>query len=234
MRISVQKNWALAAALVALGAIESAAQQGFEPPFEWWFGYISSARINARWSVWNDAHYSHQAFFITRHGLTYSPHRRIQITGGYAWLITATSFSRRLVRPEHRPWGQIEARLPLTDKLSYRVRFRYDARFRKRIAGVEILDDYVFYHRLRLMQGLRYDIGEWRSRKIHFNLLTEALTHHGREAPDQRLDQIRLFAMPGLSLKNATIMGGYHLRYAIRGGAPVVRQGLTVWVVQQF
>ena len=229
-----QKKWALAAAFAAVSAGQATAQQGFTPPFEWWIGYIISARINARWAVWNDAHYSHNTFFITRHGLTYSPNKQVQITGGYAWLATATSFSRRLIRPEHRPWGQIEARLPLTGKLNYRVRFRYDARFRRRVGGGEVLDDYVFYHRLRLMQGLRYDIGARAGQKIHLNLLTEVLTHWGRQAPSDRLDQIRVFAMPGISLKNVTLMGGYHLRYAIRSGSPQLRQGLTVWVVQQF
>jgi hypothetical protein len=37
---------------------------------QFWGGYITSVRIHSKLSLWNDAHYVPQSFFIGRHGLS--------------------------------------------------------------------------------------------------------------------------------------------------------------------
>ena len=199
---------------------------------EGWLGYISSVKLTDKWAVWNDAHFVPQSFYIHRHGLTYTLHQQAKLSGGIAWLKTATPFTRQLVRNEHRWWWQIDTRSPLTPKLSFRLRFRHDFRFRQKLAASEVLDERIMYQRLRVMTGFRYTLKQLpNNRSLHFNLLDEVLYNAGTQVRNG-LDQNRLYLMLGHSQKGLTVMGGYDWRALPRQNGPFhYRHGFTLWVI---
>lgn len=195
---------------------------------EAWAAYISSIRLNKRFALWNDFHYVTGTFFVSRHGLTYSLSPKTDITGGYAWVITSANGGDALVRPEHRPWGQIITRGTLAPKIGYQARFRYDARFRKKVLHDEVIDEWGFNHRLRLMGRLRIQLKEYPSGwRLHTDVMDEFLFNAGRQVKEG-MDQNRLYLMLGLSRNNLTILGGYYMR-ALPENA--FRHGAVVWVV---
>jgi hypothetical protein len=203
---------------------------------EFWAGYISSCRFNDKFSLWNDAHIVPQSFFAYRNGLTYSLNKKIDITAGYAWVTTATSFSKEIIRDEHRPWGQIVGRFMLTPKITYQLRFRYDARFRREIEyGSQLGDDFIFYNRLRFFTSARFKLKRLPNDKIlHLNILEEFLINTGKQAPPL-FDQNRTFVMLGITKNQYTIQAGYHLRVLPRGGANYeMRHGATVWFIHNL
>lgn len=200
---------------------------------EFWGGYITSLRFHKHWAMWNDFHYVPSAFFAARTGISYFPVSNVDITGGYAWVTTATSFSNKLIRPEHRPWGQIEARIPLNHKFTFRTRFRYDARFRNKIEGQEVTNDYVFVNRYRFMNSLRYKIKLFdNGDRLHINLMDEFLINSGKTI-NHWVDQNRFYLLMGYTRKNTTVMAGYDNRYIPQANKDVVmRHGFTLWIVQ--
>lgn len=202
---------------------------------EVWGGYISSIRLNEKLSLWNDFHFVATSFFVSRHGLTYAPRPNIAITGGYAWVATATSFSDRLIRNEHRPWGQVVWRPAVAGKIGYQFRFRYDARWRQDVAGGEVLNGRIFYSRLRLMARLRWPLRELpEGQQIHFDLMDEYLFNAGTQVRNG-MDQNRLYLLLGYSKTKLSILGGYHWR-AIPGPGRdfTFRHGCTVWVIHRI
>ncbi len=213
--------------LMALSAGAASAQTATHEG-EAWAAYISSIRLNKRFALWNDFHYVTGTFFVSRHGLTYSLTPKTDITGGYAWVITSANGGDELLRPEHRPWGQIVTRGALTPKIGYQARFRYDARFRKRVSAGEVIDEWGFNHRLRLMGRLRFQLREYPSGwRLHADVMDEFLFNAGRQIREG-MDQNRLYLLLGLSRKNLTILGGYCMR-ALPEHA--FRHGAVVWVV---
>ena len=200
---------------------------------EVWLGYISSVKFASHWAMWNDAHFVPNSFFIHRHGLTWIQSDRFDVTAGYANVYTATSFTNRLVRHEHRPWGQAVVRFGLNKHLSLRARFRYDARFRQAIASEEVFDNYIFYHRLRLFNNLRYNILRDGKHTWHVDLMHEYLYNVGREIPNGT-DQHRIFLLAGRNLKGLNLMAGYHLRVIPHTNNMLFRHGFTLWVVHNI
>ena len=195
---------------------------------EAWAAYISTIRLSKRLAIWNDFHFVTHTFYVSRHGLTWSLTPQLDISGGYAWVITSTSFSDRLLRPEHRPWGQVVFRAPLTPKISFQGRFRYDARFRKQLQNGAVIDEWGFNNRLRLMARLRFQLKELpRDWRLHADVMDEILFNTGRQVK-QGIDQNRSFFLLGLTHKNLTLLGGYCLR-ALPGME--FKHGATVWVV---
>lgn len=198
---------------------------------EAWAAYISSIRLNKRLALWNDFHFVTNTFLVSRHGLTVSLSPKTALTGGYAWVITSAIGGNQLVRPEHRPWGQIVTRGALSPRIGYQARFRYDARFRKRIQLDEVIDEWGFNHRLRLMGRLRFQLkelsGGWR---LHADVMDEFLFNAGRQVKEG-MDQNRLYLLMGLSRKNLSILGGYYMR-ALPGYT--FRHGAVVWVVHSL
>lgn len=210
----------------------TAQAQGITHQGEVWAGYISSVRLTDKVALWNDFHFVPRSFFINRHGLTYSLHKNAKLSGGYAWVVTATSFSQKLIRDEHRLWYQLDTRTPLTDKLSFRFRWRHDFRFRQRLAAAEVLDDRIMYQRLRIMTGFRYTFKRLpESRSLHFNVLDEVLYNAGAQVRNG-LDQNRLYLMLGHTQPGFTVMGGYDWRAFPRVDRPYhFRHGFTIWVI---
>jgi hypothetical protein len=64
------------------------AQQQFSFNDEVWWGVMTSVRVAEKWSVWNDAHFVDETFFIYRTGMTYHNKRdNIVTTAGLSWLV---------------------------------------------------------------------------------------------------------------------------------------------------
>ncbi|MFN4122715.1 MAG: DUF2490 domain-containing protein [Flavobacteriales bacterium] len=201
---------------------------------EIWFGYITSSRISERSALWNDFHYVGTSFLALRTGYTFFPHQNVDITAGYAYVITATPFSTQLIRPEDRPWGQIVWRYFPLENIRLRSRFRYDARFRRNISDSEVLSDIVLAHRLRIMQDVRYQIKRWsNNRKLHFNIMYEGLFNagpHGRRGTDQH----RYYLLPGFQFGNFNLMVGTHLRSIRTASGNNIRYGACFWLTHIF
>lgn len=201
---------------------------------EAWVSYTTSTRLSSKWAVWNDLQFATQAFFIARTGMTYMPRPHLQATAGYAWVSTATPFSERLIRDEHRPWAQVVTRFAF-GKIQTTWRVRYDMRFREQISGGQVLDQHVLSHRIRLMNNLRFPLKQLsEDRRLHFDTMNELLLHADWRFP-HGMDQNRSFLLLGLTKKQFTILCGYYLRFIPHQAQPdTYRHGLALWVNQQF
>lgn len=200
---------------------------------ETWFGYISSVKVSEHWAIWNDFHFVPNSFFVNRHGLTYVSSKHLDITAGYANILTTAPFSQSLIRHEHRPWGQVVGRIGLNKHFSLRSRFRYDARFRKGIEEQSIIDNYIFYHRLRLFNNIRYSLMPNGKPTWHFDILHEFLYNIGKQV-DNGTDQHRVFLLAGRHIKGLNIMVGYHLRAIPQANGYLLRHGFTIWMVHNL
>lgn len=204
---------------------------------EVWGGYITSIKINERWSVWNDFHYVPTAFWANRHGMTYRLGNGAQVTGGYAFVLTATSFSSQLQRREHRPWAQYEIVKPWGERMGWRARLRYDRRIRDGIAGNDFSGDWVAYNRWRLMLSTRYKLRSYpNGRSLQLHLLNELLANNGRNFNGYWLDQNRTYLMLSYDMPSVRVQFGPHLRAipSSNGDFYNYRYGFTCWVIQRF
>jgi len=199
---------------------------------EVWGGYISSIRLSEKFALWNDFHYVTNTFFVSRHGLTYFISPKFDVSGGYAYVITNTSFSDNLIRPENRAWGQVVSRFPINDRLRLQVRYRHDYRSRKMVLNQEVIDDRIVYHRIRFMSALRFQIKTLNNGvKWHFDIMDEFLYNVGAQV-NNGTDQNRLYLLNGLTGKNYTLLAGYHWRAIPTGNNNYLyRHGLTVWAI---
>lgn len=203
-----------------------------------WLGYMSSARIGKKISLWNDAHYASDNFIIGRHGLSYHFNNQVIVTGGYAWLFLSTSFSDRLARAEHRPWGQALFVSSIGSAWQVHQRIRYDARFRQTIEDGAIGDGYTFNHRLRYMFSIRRSLDGkiLGNRQPFVSMNNEVLINFGKNIYQNNLDQFRATLMAGYTLDNLTFQFGYMYRYVPLAAPYTYRHfhGITLWVNQQF
>lgn len=196
--------------------IRSNAQQQFQYNYETWWGVMTSVRVAKQWSIWNDAHFVDQTFFIYRTGLTYHSKSDLFVTtAGYSILKLTTPFSEgSLIRTEHRPWMQTIFRVPSTKKLSTSFRFRYDARFIQDFESGQLIDSFSFNHRWRFNNALRYNWGNVISQKtvLATSLLNEALFRTG-PGPNGVRHEHRTHLIMGLNKGPLTYSIGYIVRY---------------------
>lgn len=199
---------------------------------EVWGGYMSSIGLNDNFALWNDFHYVANTFFVSRHGITYYFLSKFDVTAGYAYVTTNTSFSDNLIRPENRIWGQVVGRFMVTDKIRYQVRYRHDGRYRKQVVDQEVIDDRIFYHRLRLMNAFRFNLKTLKDgKKWHFDVMDEILFNAGGQI-STGLDQNRLYILNGITGNNYTFLAGYHMRAIPTGQQNItLRHGLTFWMI---
>lgn len=203
-----------------------------------WGAYMTSTRISDNYSFWNDFHYLHETFGVARTGLT-RHFERTNITTGYAhvWL-TPGSGKTSLTRNEHRPWGQVQFILPVSGTYTLSQRFRYDARFRQKVALGETINGYNFNHRLRFQMVLRRNLPVvFEGKVIPFLALgNEVLLNFGKEITHNTFDQNRASIAFGLQQQRKQIQVGYMNRFA-QSGAPgnyLQDHVLMVWVTQSF
>lgn len=201
--------------------------------FEMWGAYIGNYKINEKWRFWHDYHFVNDAFFVVRPGITYIAPKDYHLTLGYAFLGTATPVSSKINRFEHRLWGQVNKNFKINERLTYRVRFRYDGRFRERLdASGHVGEGFGFNNRLRVMQSLRFVLtkndrgGFW-----HIDLMNEVLYNSGSQIQNG-LDQVRSYLLLGYSTARLTILTGYHQRFfPPRNGQWGMNHGLTLWFI---
>jgi len=205
---------------------------------QFWGGYISSVRIHSKLSLWNDAHYVPQSFFIGRHGLSVHLNEQMTFTSGYAWLFLATPFSDKLMRAEHRPWSQLVFNFPIGQKYQVHHRIRYDARFRQNISQEAVVPGYGFNHRVRFMTSIRRPLkGITLGKKIPFiSLANEVLLNFGKKVFTNHLDQNRTWLMVGYEINNVTVQVGYMYRFVPTATLYTYNHfhGNTLWVSQVF
>jgi hypothetical protein len=201
--------------LILFQNFQSFSQEYFSYENQVWVGYITSARISDRISIWNDAHFVPESFLILRTGATYHFKYNEKVSGtttlGFArlWL-----YSRNEATPtknEFRPWGQTTASFKL-HKFTITNRFRYDARFKQRIENNVLLNEFEFNWRWRYFLMASYPISkniekitEWYA--YSFN---EILFDTGEIITNGfRLNQNRFSVGIGYQIKDLKIQVGY-------------------------
>ena len=227
MKVNNWKNILIATTLLLY--MNNAGMSQTSPKGEFWGAYITNTKLTERFSVWNDVHYTTNAFFLTRHGLTFWLKDNIDFTAGYAYVRASTHFTNRLSRSEYRLWGQIIGRFDISKRWNYQLRLRHDGRFRDEIIGEEILNDKIFYHRARVMNDLRFTIKEYNKGKLHLDLIDEILFNFDDQIQNG-LDQNRLYLLLGYSTKKLTLLGGAHSRMVPTGGEMKYFYGATLWL----
>jgi hypothetical protein len=202
---------------------------------EIWASYVFPVKLSHRYAVWNDVQFVPKSFFISRHGFTYSTKEGIEFTAGYAWVKSTTPFSEKLLRSEHRPWGQIEFIQTLTPKIDFRFRLRYDLRIRKRIGETDVFDDFIHYSRIRFLNGIKFPVLNLKNEKIiYLNLLNETLLNFGREITGNNLDQNRVWVLCSYTINKVTIMSGYELRFIPGLQNNLIYQGGAIFIIHDI
>lgn len=201
---------------------------------ESWWGFMTSGQIAPNWSLWVDTHHVPDLFLIVRGGATYhTENQRLAITAGYAGLKLSTRFSDgKLIRGEHRPWGQIIYRVPSTKPLSLSVRFRYDQRYKQTLEGSQIVDGYDLNHRLRFNASLRYNFGNKLSPHFNFSntLFNESLITTGPAFIDVPFEH-RVFYLFSFARKNVVFSPGYHVRFITTPTNLLrINHGFVLWI----
>jgi hypothetical protein len=228
----------MACALSMAGSFSVQAQRAWTDDNEQWWGVLTSGQIAPKYALWLDGHYVNELFWIARAGLTYqTTNGRWAITGGYAYLRLRAPFSEgQLVRPEHRPWGQVVYRLPSKGPLSASFRFRYDMRFRANVGPSEIEEGYQFNNRLRFNVGLRYDLRKVMSKPFQWStsLLNEGLITVGPDAVTNPYEH-RIFTMLHFKRNAITLSPGYIMRFLnITPTTAQFRHGFVFWVTVNY
>ncbi|WP_373496727.1 DUF2490 domain-containing protein [Aquiflexum sp.] len=214
------------------------AQRQTQVNTEVWYGLMTSGQIAPNWSFWLDTHHVPELFLILRGGLTFhTEDQRIAITAGYANLSLTAPFSEgKLIRPEHRPWGQVVYRLPTQTDFSVSLRYRHDARYRGNFSTTEITDGFSLNHRMRFNASLRYN---WRNAlSPHFNfsatLFNESLITVGPAPVDNPFEH-RIFVLFSFQKKAITLSPGYHIRLATPNPETIrINHGLFLWITINY
>ncbi len=180
-----------------------------------WIGYITSAKVSDRFSIWNDAHYVPESFLILRTGATYHFNFSEKVKGsttlGFARLWLYSRNEATPTRNEYRPWGQTTASFNL-NKFTITNRFRYDARFKQRIENNILQDDFEFNWRWRYFLMASYPISKNIEKNTSWYAYTfnEILFDSGEIITNGfRLNQNRFTIGIGYQIKDIKIQLGY-------------------------
>ncbi len=202
-------------AISIFSSLKSLAQEDFIYENQVWIGYLTSARISDRISIWNDAHFVPESFLILRTGATYHFNFSEKVRGtstlGFArlWLYSRNDLTP--TRNEYRPWGQTTATFNL-NKFTITNRFRYDARFRQEIEDNILLDNYEFNWRLRYFLMAQYPIYKNSEKNTEWYAYSynEILYDTGKNVTKGfRLNQNRFTVGIGYKFDNLRIQLGY-------------------------
>lgn len=204
-----------------------------------WIGYMTSVKLNERFSLWNDFHFATSNFLIGRHGVSYHFNRQVTATGGYAWLFLAPSFSNKLLRQEHRPWAQLMVTSLIGTGWQVQQRIRYDARFREKVENDKIIGGvYTFNHRVRFMYNIRKTLNSsfFGSKTTFISLNNEVLVNFGRHVYRNHLDQFRTSLLIGRTLDNKIFQLGYMYRFIPLSTENTYRHyhSITLWINHNF
>ena len=204
---------------------------------QFWLGYMTSATIAEKYSVWNDFHLVPEGFCVVRTGLT-RHFTNASITGGYAFLwLPPGSGKTSLTRLEHRPWGQIQFNTRLSEKSTLTQRIRYDARFREKVIDGHIVDGFGFNHRVRFLVSIRkmFLTDAIKSAKPYISVSDEVLLNFGKEVSFNTFDQNRLSVAFGLQTSNTQYQLGFMNRFVQTGpDRYTLNHTVVFWITQKF
>jgi hypothetical protein len=214
------------------------AQRTLTSDFETWWGVMTSVQVSKKFSIWNDAHFVDELFFIYRTGITFHPKSdNFVTTTGYSFLKLRAPFSEgQLVRPEHRPWMQTIYRVPSTKKISTSFRFRYDARFIRDLKPEALADTYSFNHRWRFNNALRYAWGDILGRDTRFftTMLNESLITTG-SGPNGAPFEHRTIFLGQYGKGNFIYSLGYIVRYVqVNPSLARLNHGPVIWLTMNL
>lgn len=183
-----------------------------------WLGYMTSTYINPKYSLWNDFHFVPGGFFVARTGLTRTT-KYVNLTAGYGFLLLPISTSTStLKRSEHRPWSQVLITIPLSDRIRFIQRTRYDARFRQDIVNGERTNTYSFTNRFRFSAGFRINGPLWKETLIPFmSISDEILLNAWSGKSVQTFDQNRIQISVGIQSGKIQYQIGYMNRFVQTG-----------------
>ena len=206
-----------------------------------WTGYMTESKITDKFSLWNDTHWMPESFFLLRTGLTYHFDNSYKTTTtlGYGRLwIYPSEKEYSTFRPEHRAWGQTTWAKKNTNFRHF-FRFRYDARFRHKLANDVLLPGYNFNWRLRWMYQIRHDFPSKSNQKNHFYsiLSDEFLLHAGKEIKnDFRMDQNRFTMGIGYQMKHVSMQLGYMniINQSATKSELYMKHTLVLWVFHKM
>lgn len=206
---------------------------------QFWIGYMTNAKIADKYSLWNDFHYVPDGFFVARTGLTVSFFDKLNATAGFAYLnIPTQSEGIKLNRTEYRPWMQLVANHKLTSDFIMLNRVRYDMRYRQNFADGELLNNYNFNHRLRMLIGLRHYFNTYSVLEgtPFINLSNEIHVNFGKNIINNHFNQNRTWLTIGLKLDNLSFQTGYMHRFVkSTNNLQFMRNHtLIVWITQSF
>ncbi len=233
-RITILKTFLILG--LVLPGIGVSAQKQTAHNNQYWFGYMTSAKLSDKYSLWNDAHFVPGAFAIVRTGLTRNIFGKGTLTGGYAYAKLPFGSDNVLKRTEHRPWAQAYFASTPAQSWTLSQRIRYDARYRQRIEETGLSDGYLFNHRVRFLVSLRRNINKPRQGgDIYYAVLSnEILLNFGNQVI-QTFDQNRISLGVGLERKKTQYQIGLMNRYVQRSASQYVQNHtLVVWVTQKL
>jgi hypothetical protein len=206
---------------------------------QFWFGYMTSGKINEKWSLWNDFHYVPDGFIVFRTGLSRKLIDNLVLTSGYAYLQVPTQAGNKVVaRNEHRPWGQFVVNHKVSNRLFMVNRLRYDMRFRQDFDDLGLNNNFVFNHRVRWLISTRFPFQNTSilGATPFLNLTNETLVNFGKSIVYNHLDQNRIWLNFGLQFKNISVQLGYMNRYVqlVSGYQFVMNHTAVFWISHNF
>ncbi|GAA4399442.1 DUF2490 domain-containing protein [Nibrella viscosa] len=171
------------------------------PQQQLWVAYFNQIRFSNRWGFWLDVHARRTGDFIERWstqifrpGITYYLSDQVRLTAGYAYVLHYPQTDGVAVRPEHRPWQQINWSGRF-GKLHTNQWIRLEERYNRRMNGNELGEGYRFNYRFRYnltvqvpLKGDRIQPGV-----LNFAMQDELHVNAGRQITYNYFDQNRLF-----------------------------------------
>lgn len=164
-----------------------------------WFGFFSQPRFTERSGMWIDIHYRvndpfHPATGIVRVAYTYFVTDHLRASAGYGHIRLFTPDTSLPDVPEHRPWQQVQW-ITHVERLQLSQWLRTEERFRRRVSGTSLLDDYNFNWRFRYNLGLSVPLrGKQLTAGTPFVLVNDEIhVNAGKQTVDHRFDQNRFF-----------------------------------------
>ncbi|HTJ50759.1 MAG TPA: DUF2490 domain-containing protein [Cyclobacteriaceae bacterium] len=197
----MNKHLLLAILMMSLLCYESPAQQkNIETQNQTWFGYFSQTRFTKRSGLWLDLHLRLTNDFVTqknlsilRTGYTYYVSDQVRLTAGYAYVTQYGLTPGTPNAPEHRIWQQIQwfDKKPGLNLMQW---LRVEERYRTKISGGELTNNYNFNWRFRYNIALTFPLnGKTIEPKEPFVFLNDEIhINAGKSIVNNYFDQNRL------------------------------------------
>ena len=168
-----------------------------------WLGYVNQTRLSNRWGLWMDGHLRtrdkvvhHLSQDLQRAGLTYYTGESTWLTAGYAHVNDYTGEgAKRLARPEHRPWQQVQWQTRYAWG-STTQRLRLEERWRHKVLNDSTLaNGWGFSFRARYSLQFQVPLSPTTANRTPLSLVVqdEVMVSFGKQVVYNYFDQNRLF-----------------------------------------